>query len=202
MTALATVLPLRRSTPPQTEPPHDDEVGAVTRRAAKPMLGSLALPLDGFADTTVPRLPPRVARRRDHLSLVPDVADQPTSETADPAGSLPEATAWCRRLVPALVEVLSGDRPLSQVSGWLTPRVQESVRRRVAAMAQAAAPQRALRQRAVVRSLHVSQPVVGVVEACATVRRGDRMAALALRLEDHSGRWKVTVIQPGWSPAG
>ena len=45
-----------------------------------------------------------------------------------------------------------------------------------------------------VRSLHVQEHADGVAEVCATVRRGQRMAAVALRLEGLSGRWTCTEL--------
>jgi hypothetical protein len=43
-----------------------------------------------------------------------------------------------------------------------------------------------------VRSLHVQQRPEGVAEVCATVRRGERTAAIARRLEGVGGRWCCT----------
>jgi hypothetical protein len=43
--------------------------------------------------------------------------------------------------------------------------------------------------------LHVQERPEGVVEVCATVQRGGRVAALALRLEGFDGRWRCTVLQ-------
>jgi hypothetical protein len=45
-----------------------------------------------------------------------------------------------------------------------------------------------------VRSLHVQERPEGVAEVCATVRRGPRMAAIALRLEGIGGRWCCTEL--------
>ena len=45
-----------------------------------------------------------------------------------------------------------------------------------------------------VRSVHVQQRPDGVAEVCATVHRGQRMAALALRLEGRDGRWCCTEL--------
>jgi len=45
-----------------------------------------------------------------------------------------------------------------------------------------------------VRSLHVQEREDGVAEVCATVRRGQRMAAVALRLEGLGGRWTCTEL--------
>jgi len=51
--------------------------------------------------------------------------------------------------------------------------------------------------RGVVRSLHVSEPADGVAEVAASVRRGPRCTALALRLEGLDGRWQCTALEVG-----
>jgi hypothetical protein len=58
--------------------------------------------------------------------------------------------------------------------------------------AQDAAPARAL-----VRSVHVSEPADGVAEVSALVRRGVRCTAVALRLEGMDGRWQCTALEVG-----
>ena len=45
-----------------------------------------------------------------------------------------------------------------------------------------------------VQSLHVQSPAHGVAEVCATVRRGPRSAAFALRLEHLKGSWCCTAL--------
>jgi hypothetical protein len=51
--------------------------------------------------------------------------------------------------------------------------------------------------RAGVRSVRVSEPADGVAELCATVETGRRVRALAMRLEEHHGRWCCTRLQLG-----
>jgi len=45
-----------------------------------------------------------------------------------------------------------------------------------------------------VRSLHLQERPEGVVEVCATVQRGTRASAFALRLEGLDGRWRCTEL--------
>jgi hypothetical protein len=42
--------------------------------------------------------------------------------------------------------------------------------------------------------LHLTEPVDGVVEACAVVDRGGRYQAIALRLEGLDGRWQCVAL--------
>jgi hypothetical protein len=45
-----------------------------------------------------------------------------------------------------------------------------------------------------VRSIHVQQRPEGIAEVSATVRRGGRYAAVALRLEGVNGGWQCTEL--------
>ena len=94
----------------------------------------------------------------------------------------------------AIVEVLAGVRPATQLVRWTTEEVYEEISSRVLAAhgCDADGP-----PRGVVRSLHVSEPADGVAEVCALVRRGARSTAVALRLEGMDGRWQCTAIELG-----
>ena len=108
-----------------------------------------------------------------------------------PREELPDPTAWAGRLVQAVVEVLAGVRPLAQLVRWTSPEVFAGLQRR-GARAQAQ-PGR----RAIVRSVHVSEPADGVAEACAVVIAHGRVRAVALRLEGLDGRWVMTALEIG-----
>ena len=51
--------------------------------------------------------------------------------------------------------------------------------------------------RAAVCSVHLTEPADGVAEVAATVRRGRRTTAVALRLEGLDGRWQCTALEVG-----
>jgi hypothetical protein len=92
-------------------------------------------------------------------------------------------------VVRALVEMMSGIRPVSQTMGWFAP----SLRPDVAEVARRIRPER----RYSVRSIHVSEPRPGVAEIAAVVNRDERAAALAMRMETVNGRWRVTALRIG-----
>jgi hypothetical protein len=97
----------------------------------------------------------------------------------------------------ALLEVLAGSRPPAQVRRFTADAVYADLTTKVTRRAvdgRAAGP--APRGDAV-RSVHITEPDDGVVEACAVVRRGSRMRAVALRLEGRDGRWQCTALQVG-----
>jgi uncharacterized protein DUF6459 len=147
--------------------------------------------------------------RAPYLSLARDspAADQPTLGLAlvgfEPfdqfdrlptrTSELPDPTAWSRRLVQAVIEALSGVRPVAQLIRWTTPDVYAGLQRRCHAQTGRRAPGR----RAVVRSVRICQPADGVVEASAVVVALGRVQAVALRLEGLDGRWRMTALELG-----
>jgi hypothetical protein len=165
---------LRLVPAPNCEPPYDDEAAA----ASGSVEGSLAL---AFPPTAV-SVP---------LSLVPP-ADPWASRPALVAAA-PEPRGWSVRLVQALVEILAGARPAAQLARWTTLDVLEDLERWTGRLAHGPGVTR----RAQVRSVHVSEPVAGVAEACAVVDTGARQRAVALRLESMEGRWRCTDVQLG-----
>jgi hypothetical protein len=48
-----------------------------------------------------------------------------------------------------------------------------------------------------VSSVRLTEPADGVAEVAATVRRGRRTTAVALRLEGLDGRWQCTALEVG-----
>lgn len=125
-----------------------------------------------------------------------DFGPQPTGRAA-----LADPRAWARRLVQALVEVIAGDRPLTQLVRWTSSAVYDDV----AALLPVHRPGRVSRStgpadqavRAAVCSVHLTEPADGVAEVAATVRRGRRTTAVALRLEGLDGRWQCTALEVG-----
>ena len=109
-----------------------------------------------------------------------------------------EVQAWAARFAQATVEVLGGDRPLTQLLRWTTARVYQDLDRRVRILGRTApAPQRLRTIRPQVRSVHVFQPEPGSAEVSVHVRHGHRSRALAARLERRHGRWTCVALQLG-----
>jgi hypothetical protein len=108
-----------------------------------------------------------------------------------PTAQLPEAQAFARVLVQGVLEVLAGVRPVKQLQRDTTPELYASLTERLADRPRATGARPNPRS---VRSLHVQQRPEGIAEVCATVRRGARTVALALRLEGLDGHWKCTEL--------
>jgi hypothetical protein len=109
-----------------------------------------------------------------------------------------ELNAWAAAFAQAVVEVVGGDRPVTQLLRCTTVRVYNDLSRRVRILARTApAPQRMRTVRPQVRSVHVFQPSARIAEVSVHVRHGQRSRALAARLELRAGRWTCTALQLG-----
>ena len=143
---------------PPCAPPYDDEPGTV------PLLRLVAAPEE------------------------PVVLDETAWFTEDrtPAAELPDPAAFTGRLLQALVEVLAGVRPLTQLRMQTTVELYAEIRERLDAgrIVRGGTP-----LTRAVRSVHVQVRPEGVVEACATLVRNGTLTAVAVRLEGFGGRW-------------
>jgi hypothetical protein len=137
----------------------------------------------------VPEPPPDLHLVSDGAISADEFGPRPTRRAA-----LPAPRTWAGQVVQAIVEVLAGVRPATQLVRWTTEEVYEEISSRVlvAHGSDTEGP-----PRGVVRSLHVSEPADGVAEVCALVRRGARSTVVALRLEGMDGRWQCTAIELG-----
>ena len=156
---------------PVREPPFDDEL--VDSPA---MVGRYDRPLP-FA---------RHRRRRPPLPQQP-----PTPLRA----ALPDPAHWARRLLVGIIETADGRRSLNQVAALLSPGVAHGLRTEFEQAGQLGRPH--WTHRAVVRSVRASEPADQVAELCATVRTGERVRAIAMRLEVRHARWCCTRLVLG-----
>ena len=186
--ALTAPPPLRILPIPDTEPPPDRApfVGARAGRADRPDRADRSdwpaprQPTMALALVTTPEEPSGLPFER--------FGPRPTSTY-----ELPDPEAWARRMVQAVLEALSGVRPVAQLVRWTSLDVYAGLQRRSALAAARPLPGR----RAVVRSVRICQPADGVVEACAVVVARGRVQAVALRLEGLDGRWRMTALELG-----
>lgn len=175
--ALVPSLPALRLLPvPVSEPPYDDELPV---RLAAPATAPLG-PLRGLAPAPLRLVP----------ALPPVVGDE-DGPVRTPVSDLPPARPVARALVQGLLEVLAGVRPVSQLQRSTTPELFLQLEQVVHGRPRATGARPVT---GAVRSLHVQERPEGVAEVCATVRRGPRMAAIALRLEGVGGRWCCTEL--------
>jgi len=163
---------------PQCEPPFDDERSAVHRlqqlrmsvRSSSPkaLLGTVP---DTVRDPAVPG-----------WSQDSDVGVRRTATSA-----LPPATRSGPVLARALVEVLSGQRPVAQLRVHCAPEVFAGLQGRPALRG-------ALGH---LLNVRVCEPADGVAEISVVFRRAERVRALAFRIQGLDGRWRITALQTG-----
>ncbi len=154
---------------PVREPPFDDELAAASA---------------GRFDRPLPFARPR--RRRPPLPQQP-----PTPLRA----ALPDPALWARRLLVGIIETADGRRPLSQLAPLLGPGVAHGLRTEFELATRFGRPH--WTHRAVVGSVRATEPADRVAELCATVRAGERVRAIAMRLEVRHARWCCTRLVLG-----
>jgi hypothetical protein len=132
----------------------------------------------------------RPALRSVEPGVDPVFAPQRTARTV-----LPNPRSWAALLGQAVVEVLAGHRPATQLVRWTTGRVHASLA--TLSMDERGGRPARRQGRAVVRSVRVSEPEDGIAEAAVVVRESRRCWAMALRLEGVDGRWLCTALVLG-----
>jgi hypothetical protein len=201
------------------EPPYDDEPGGSAGLELTSGSLALALPLSRLetaaptlrlvtggrrsdqvpTEVPQPRRKPRTAKKAasDEPDPAADVEEDPLfAAQRTPRLELPSPKVFGGRLVQALAEATAGERPLAQLSPYLSRAVYHRLERHFASTVRGTGSS-GQDNRANVRSVHVCEPSDGVAELAAVVRRGGRMAAIALRLEGVDGRWQCTALHIG-----
>jgi hypothetical protein len=104
----------------------------------------------------------------------------------------------------AAVEVLAGSRPVHQLARWLAPASYEALQLRASLTQEAQRASvpgvnnvRQLHRNPLVRSVHCSPVRAGVYEASLVIMEKQRIRAVAMRLEQTRGAWKVTALEIG-----
>lgn len=109
--------------------------------------------------------------------------------------ALPDPGRWGRRLLVGVIETAGGRRPLNQLTALVTPSVAHGLRTDFERAALSGRPH--WTSAAAVRSMRASEPVDNVAELSATVLVGERVRAVAMRLEVRHGRWCCTRLVLG-----
>ncbi|WGL54224.1 Rv3235 family protein [Nocardioides sp. BP30] len=138
-----------------------------------------------------------------------DTEDAHTDDTDHAAGVVPidrarrrthhDLDGWVSRFAQAAVEIVGGDRPVSQLLRWTSADVYAELERRAVLVARAGHHQpgqgRVQPVRPKVLSAHSFFVTPQVVEASVHVRYGARSRALAARFETRQGRWVCTALE-------
>ena len=107
---------------------------------------------------------------------------------------------WARRYAQAAVEIVGGDRPVTQLLRWSSREVYEDLQRRALLVARAGQHQpgqgRFQPVRPRVLGVHPCFVTQDVVEVSTHVRYGERSRALAARFErTPDRRWRCTALE-------
>lgn len=111
-----------------------------------------------------------------------------------PMWQLPDPKVATARIAQILIDVMVGQRPVSQLNSVTSAAVRADVLRAVAALPPGA---HGTRSRLQVVSVRVTTPGPTTVEASAVIRGTQRSRAMALRLEGLDGRWLCTALRVG-----
>ncbi len=128
------------------------------------------------------------------------VPDEPQTRRLD---QLPDPRPLAGQLAQAVVEVLSGDRPITQLLTWLNEQIYLELATLAPTPATVPTVGRARvvtirpQDRPKIRSVHVCQPAAGVAEIAARVQTNGRSRAVAMRLEEWRGRWRCSALVIG-----
>jgi hypothetical protein len=147
--------------------------------------GTLALDLQPrLSPPALPDLPP-------HQGLV-DVVN------VDPALRR-KLEQWSHRYAQAAVEIVGGDRPVSQLLRWTAGEVYADLHRRALLVARAGGHQpgqsRVQPVRPKVVSVHTCFVSETAMEAGIRIRYGERCRAVAARFEHRKDRWICTALE-------
>lgn len=187
-------------TPPRHPPP---TAAQQVRRPPRPSADEATV--TALGPQLVPRAPVPYSHTQGTLALdlgggrgVPETPElrAPLNLVSDGDGD--EVEMWSARFAQAVVEVIGGDRPLTQLVRWTTRGVYRDLTRRVRIVARTSPSAQRLRTvRPQVRSVHVFRPTQSIAEVSVHVRHGQRSRAIAARLELDDGRWQCTVLHLG-----
>lgn len=161
---------VRRVELPQAAPPYDGQLPCAQAAVAPP--GG-----DQAAETPPAETPPADAPPAD-----------PLSAGAVPGGD--QLNGWPGQFAQALAEALAGARPACQVVPWTTEQARRRIRQ-LGPLLQAGSRPR-------VRRVRTFVPHSGALEMTVIVGVGQRVRALAVRLEQaggEQGRWVCTAIE-------
>jgi hypothetical protein len=110
-----------------------------------------------------------------------------------------EFEQFAGRIVQAVVEIVGGDRPVTQVLRWTTPTVYQDLGRRALLVAQSVGrrPGQGGIQgtRPQVVGVHTCFVSTDIAEVGTHVRYGPRSRAVAARFERHRDRWVCTALE-------
>lgn len=154
----------------------------------------------------LPTQPIAIAPLQGTLALELEAVDSPPPFEPAPATTCDHRLrSWCQRFTQAAVEIVGGDRPLSQLARWTSEEVYAELERRARVVGRAGGFRPGQGQVQPVRphvvGVHCSMITPQVSETAVRVRYGGRSRAVAARFElrrsrrDLEPRWICTALE-------
>lgn len=123
------------------------------------------------------------------LYLVPTAHGENFDPDFSPSPSklseLPDVERWTQAYIVSVVEILSGRRPISQVSRNTHRFIYNNLSKQIGSLSDPPKIQR----------IHRCQPIDGVIEATVTLAFKDRVRVLVVRFEGVDRRWICTEFE-------
>lgn len=145
--------------------------------------------------------PPEEARAR--IDAAPRRLDHDADPDAESETSR-QVARIARSVAQGALEVLAGTRPLQQLARWLDPENYERLQLRTnlvrcitqpvhrVGTAHASTPRHVL-----IRSVRICEVTSGIYEASVVAFDQKRVRAIALRIEQWRGSWRITALEIG-----
>lgn len=202
---IAPLPPLRLPAPPPPAAPLRPAAPAGADRALRVLPGGLTVAVAPSAvdSDVLPGPLLGVVGVTGTVGTVEDREDREDEPQLRRIAELPDPRPLAGQLAQAVVEVLAGDRPITQLLTWVDERIYTEL----SALAPRPRTSPALsrgrtvlirpQDRPKVRSIHVGRPAAGVAEIAARVQVNGRSRAVALRLEEWRGRWRCSALIVG-----
>lgn len=156
----------------------------------------------------VPQADPPFDLADDTAALDPLELISPIRAAGSPAAVAQEASGaahfaeqyaagpWPSQFAQALAETLAGTRPQSQLAPWISVQARRRIRRLRPVMSTASQPYASQPR---LRRVIITSPAAGVLEMTVVIGLGQRVRALAVRLEHSDSpaepRWHCTAIE-------
>ncbi|WP_219728533.1 Rv3235 family protein [Microbacterium testaceum] len=132
-----------------------------------------------------------IARHEQHTERFPIAFEKnPSSESPSPI------EVFVGNMVRGVLEVVAGVRDPEQLARWMSEEVYRTLLTRTSLAARARSARRVQVYRVMheIRSVRLSSPRDGAIEATVVVSGRMRTRAVALRLESIERRWRITAL--------
>lgn len=189
------------TSPVSTRPPRSSPATAGTTVGVRPATD--ARPPSQLWQAPAPPVPNQPSLLL-NLELAPDLQPAPGElatlgfpRWAPARSGASEVRAWSATLAAAILQVVQGQRPITQLTRWVAEQALADLALRRRQVAQSGYRDN---RPAALRSIRLQHPAPSVAEVCACLALGRWTVPLAYRLEQTGDRWLCTALELGPLP--